>query len=89
MRGKNTIIFNVNNFVRVRLTDTGRRYLRQQHVALFGNADRFKLPEEDESGWSRWQMHELMQQLGGNAIPPCTGPVPFETGILIEVDQGE
>lgn len=74
--------FNVNNYVRVRLTETGREKLRQWHKDLMGTMDGYREPKEDADGWSRWQMWSLMQQLGwalGNGIT-----APFETTIIIE-----
>jgi hypothetical protein len=86
----NLISFNINHFVRVRLTDRGRAELRRQHDEL--NAPRvaagyppfpFLLKEVD--GWSRWQLHELMQQLGPLC---CVGfDPPFETTIVLEAED--
>lgn len=65
--------FNVNDYVRVKLTNHGRSVLRQQREALlkpYGLPVR--LPEEDAAGWSTWQLWSLMQELGhtcGNGAP--------------------
>jgi repressor LexA len=91
---KRDISFNVNGYVRVKLTAVGLLELARQHDALY-NAIAYrnagierpvwKAPEVDAEGWSRWQLHELMQQLG----PLCFNgaPVPFETTIIIEQED--
>lgn len=63
------IEFNINDYVYVRLTDFGRACLQRNHdelVALAGGHDPFlfKLPKEDNDGWSKWQMWHLMGELG-------------------------
>jgi hypothetical protein len=50
------MIFNINDRVKVKLTLYGRS-------KLFENEFYF-LPEEDEDGWSEWQLWVLMEQLG-------------------------
>lgn len=63
--------FNINDTVRVRLTDYGRAALRGE----------FKPPKQDEDGWSDWQLWALMQAFGDRVnvgFPLC-----FETEIEI------
>lgn len=65
--------FNLNDTVRVKLTDHGRAVLRKQRLAL---AER--LPEEcharllefkeDADGWSEWQAWALMHEFGRHMI---------------------
>lgn len=55
-----TIRFNVNDCVKVRLTDYGKRCLRKNYDDLQAGLGKklgfpFRLPEEDENGWSEWQ----------------------------------
>lgn len=76
--------FNVNNYVWVRLTDHGRKILREQHEALFErsrNPPEWSAPKEQD-GWSRWQLWDLMTQLGDYCYNG--GQVPFETTIEVE-----
>lgn len=76
--------FNVNDHVRVRLTDEGRAILRRQHDDLVKGRPwsyDYVPPKEDADGWSDWQLWVLMQQLGhtcGNGAP-----LTFETTIEI------
>ena len=79
--------FNINNYVRVQLTDVGRQALKAKHDELndFANGalGEWKPPEEDADGWSRWQMWELMKGVGdrcGNGFK-----VPIYTQIKIEI----
>jgi len=46
---------NVNDPVKVQLTDYGRKILLKNH---------YPMPKEDDDGWSEWQLWVLMEQLG-------------------------
>jgi hypothetical protein len=83
-----TISFNINDYVLVKLTDIGRRYLRDNHdnfmVRIGKSLFDYVPPKEDNEGWSRWQMWSLMQELGKHqrmGFEP-----PFELEIKIEVN---
>lgn len=68
--------FNVNDHVRVKLTDVGRR-----HLTLPVNQPR--TVTEDADGWSRWQLWDLMHTFG--EVVYMGGAVPFDTDIEIEI----
>ena len=82
--------FNINNYVKVKLTDYGRKAHRQWHDNLHSHVTKEKrdlwylAPEEDADGWSRWQMWYLMQRVGWAC--GMGGPIPFETQIEIETE---
>ena len=82
------IDFNLNNHVRVKLTDIGREELKRQWKELNKSANGmlglYKPIEEDEDGWSRWQAWCLMKDLGH--LLNCGMHQPFETTIQIEID---
>lgn len=76
------IAFNLNDMVRVKLTDKGREVHRADYDKLcegWPTAPAYRPPEEDAEGWSVWQLWCLMHQMG----PHCSngGDVPVETGI--------
>ena len=83
---KKYVDFNVNFYVWVKLTDSGRKELEKQHNDLYG---RFGLKRkytpisEDEDGWSRWQMHSLMNYFGHLMVLGFN--MPFEPNIRVEV----
>lgn len=81
--------FNINDSVRVRLTDVGRGAILRNHNSLFGaKAGSFtpRKVEEDEDGWSTWQLWCLMQEFGPHMRNGS--PIPFETEIeIIETDR--
>ena len=58
------IEFNINNYCYVQLTDAGRKELKQQHDELNkhfnGMLGDYKPAQEDNDGWSKWQMHSVM-----------------------------
>lgn len=74
--------FNVNDRVRVKLTDVGRTELQRQadeFNAMFRNGPRFEIPKEDADGYSYWALWSLMQDLG--ALCRVGASLPFETAI--------
>ncbi len=82
--------FNINDTVRVRLTEHGREALRQNtdamnHVLSQTISNNLVLPyetvKEDREGWSEWQLWHLMQQFGHLMSP--AGPMLFEAEIEI------
>jgi len=77
--------FNINDNVRVKLTDRGRFLLEKEHYEFY---EKYKLaerpytsPKEDEEGWSTWQLWILMNHLGKYCTMGCE--MPFETNIEI------
>lgn len=77
--------FNVNDYVRVRLTDLGRKIHRAEFDELndkFESKMDYTPPNEDKDGWSRWQMHHLMRIFGLELFVGLD--VPFEPNIIIE-----
>lgn len=82
--------FNINNYVRVKLNDRGKEILKREYEKMVADNPRltqfesfkeFKLPKEDEDGWSKWQLWSLMETFGGYISLGCV--VPFETEIEI------
>lgn len=83
------VVFNVNDYVQVRLTDHGRKLHYREHEELavvmrrYGIEQPYVEPKEVD-GWSRWQAWELMRIFGRYLNNGCTPP--FETTIRVEVD---
>lgn len=78
--------FNVNERVRVKLTDYGRQALERQDAELWASIKHpapppYTPPKEDAEGWSEWQLWSLMQDLGH--LCRMGGPTPFETTIQL------
>lgn len=63
--------FNINNIVRVKLTDIGKRIISGKKY----------MPAEDERGWSEWQMWDLMNVFGEHIYLGMS--LPFEAEIEI------
>jgi hypothetical protein len=80
------IKFNINQIVRVKLTDHGRKIHRQQFRkfnAQFPNGTfKYDPPKEDEDGWSRWQLWDLIETFGSH-VGVCK-LLPFETEIELD-----
>jgi len=89
--------FNINDTVRVRLTDYGRAVLRedwqsttniyyasQERRAIRGE---YKPPKEDAHGWSEWQLWALMEAFGEHTGHGCR--LSFETEIEISSAEVE
>ena len=79
--------FNINDKVRVKLTDFGRQALELDHSQFWANTTgrpapyTYTPPKEDAGGWSEWQLWHLMQDLGRHCR--IGGKVPFETTIQL------
>ncbi len=73
------VALNINNIVRVRLTNSGRAALKLQHSEFLLGP--YTPPKEDSDGWSEWQLWELMQDLGH--LCRMGGELPFETTIQL------
>ena len=84
---KKYINYNINETVRVKLTDFGRKIHKQKFDDFI---DRYPLsrsyytpPLEDKDGWSEWQGWVLMETFGEYLV--MGGGNPFETTIQIPV----
>lgn len=82
------IEFNINNNVRVKLTDAGRAIVRadreETNAAIRNNGGTSEMPltvKEDEHGWSTWQLWSLMQTFGPHVGLGCV--MPFDAVIQI------
>lgn len=77
--------FNINEYVRVKLTPRGRAIHRAQHddlSARFPSAKfTYSAPVEDADGWSQWQAWTLMETFGQHV--GMGFELPFETTIEI------
>ena len=88
---KDKRFFNINGYVKVKLTDKGREILKKEHESLvkeFGVSfigDHPFLPTEDENGYGEWQLWRLMETFGKHIYMGCDPP--FET--TIEIIYGE
>lgn len=92
--GKIWLPFNINQYVKVRLTDHGRELHRRLHDELmeklrlvYANwkSSGYDPTKEDADGWSEWQAWVLMQTFGPhvyNGCKPC-----FETIIQVGLDE--
>lgn len=79
------VAFNVNDYVLVKLNEIGRDILRELDAERNRRYPDFdwgsSLPEEDEEGWSKWQLWELMKKFGPHIT--LGRRTPFETAIRI------
>ena len=84
----NLVPFNLNDYVRVRLTERGLQIMNDEDARLCALYPKMRKPEPlkvDAEGYARFQLWALMQQFGphiGLAIRS-----PFETEILIEARE--
>ena len=79
--------FNINNTVKVKLTEVGKQMLEQDHNKFWSshgnlNEHPYKPPKEDEDGYVEFQLWSLMYQLGKYHILGCE--LPIDTVILID-----
>lgn len=85
--------FNINNYVKVKLTDYGREIHKKHHIDLFteiGKLDKFPYEtlKEDEYGYVTFQLHDLMklfgEYFGAGGRPE---QYPFKFDILFKEDD--
>lgn len=81
--------FNINNIVRVKLTDYGRSVHAADYVLFWASVNHpnhpaYAAPKEDNNGWSEWQLWSLMQAFGKH-INLGFGKVCFETTIELTI----
>lgn len=85
--------FNLNQYVKIKLTDYGRHVMKVEHDAIrvyfpkseqWERVGHFIYPEEDSEGWSKWQLHCVFETFG--KYVGMGKQVPFETTIIILED---
>ncbi len=81
----NEVEFNINDYVKVKLTERGLKIHREKYDdldrrmnGLFSKHYPYTTPTVDSEGYSKWQLWDLMQRFGTH-INLC-GELPFETG---------
>lgn len=83
------IEFNTNHEVQIRLTEWAREYLPGWHQRTWAELGRpqeeYVPPQEDDDGWSTWQLWVVMQTFGSTLYNG--GPNPFETTIRIPTSK--
>ena len=84
------MIFDINYYVFVKLTDEGKAEHKRQHQELkevVPSLGDYTPPTEDAEGWSKWQMWVLMSRFGH--MCRNRSKLPFDTKIKMYVkDQG-
>ena len=77
----------INSYVKVKLTEHGKRVLKEQHAAFCKQHPQVKLkytePVEDAEGYSRWHLWALMKNLGPH-IGLAKEPM-FECDVFVDV----
>lgn len=76
--------FNVNNYVKIKLNERGKEILLKEWEAMpesYRSRYPFKSPKEDEEGWSKWQLWNVMETFGPHIFLGCVNP--FDTEIEI------
>lgn len=78
------IKFNMNDHVKVKLTELGIDILKNRHEKvkeIFPSLDEFKL-NLDEDGYYKTQLHDLFNTFGNYFYMGAIG-LPFETNIIL------
>jgi hypothetical protein len=83
--GETHVLFNMNRFVKIRLTPVGLAVHRKQHDELNkfvdGALPAYSPPSVDERGYTREQLWIVMQTYGPHIS--MGKPMPFETEIVL------
>jgi hypothetical protein len=79
------MLFNINNYVRVKLTEAGSAYLIKQRSLLQQEFPNARFPDleiqVDDDGYTEFQLHELMYNFGSFMSPEF--PEMFNSTIYI------
>ncbi len=81
------IKLNVNNNVKVKLTDKGREILRKYLLGWGYRVPDWYDSHTDSDGYTVFQLHEVMHIFGPHTYNGCE--IPFETTILIPTQEDE
>lgn len=76
--------YNINQGVKVKLTEMGLLILKQQHDDLYNHANiahEYVEPNIDKDGYSLFTMHSLMYRFGVYLTMGCD--IPFEPDIIL------
>mgnify|MGYP003291933549 CR=1 FL=1 len=89
-------IFNINNYVKVKLTKEGVKILKSQYNEMLKQMTpqarksmvSFKKPKADKDGYSEFQLWELMKHFGkymynGNINPPFESTIKISEEYLV------
>lgn len=77
------VLFNANDWVRVKLTDYGKKIHRAEWRKAWSESSSempivaYREPSEDKDGWSYWQLWQLMELFGGH-VANLTQPNVFD-----------
>ena len=89
-----TITINLNDFVKVKLTDVGKDIYYHQNDELNeairqrgGRPVEARMPKVDEDGYTSFQLHDLMTLYGPHIA--VWKQLPFATNMLYEVQCKE
>lgn len=77
------VSFNINDYVKVKLTPYGIRYYIDYHRKL--GIEEIKPPEPDQDGYSKFQLHNLMNIYGSEMY--LSNELVFEMNILIIIRE--
>ena len=80
--------FNVNSYVRVKLTEKGMEILKNEHEKMqqaFPKWPEWKEPMKDEEGYTKFQCWDLMSRFGEHIA--LGRLLPFESDILIDIKE--
>jgi hypothetical protein len=82
--------FNINNYIRVQLTDRGREIHHERWLRTLGTEELrerypYRAPDEDSDGWSRWQAWDFMATFGPHLGVGMNNPASPE--IIIETES--
>ena len=89
LSGKEVINFNLNDRIKVKITNNGKDYLNHKFVIwrkMFNHPQpEYTMNDEDENGYSLWQLWDFVGTFGGAAKCPMFGSV-VEPDVLLTTE---
>ena len=81
--------FNLNEKIKVRLTSSGIKILRESHAQIYtvlgSEVPKFTEPSVDKNGYTEFQLWDFMNIFGEHMNMHTT--LPIETNIIIEEEK--
>ena len=78
--------FNIHDTIKIKLTEAGKLALKRRYKELekrYASLGHFEMPEEDDEGWSKWSLMELILTFGPTTYQGLT--MPFESEVELDI----
>ena len=82
--------FNIDDTIKIKLTEAGKLALRRRYDELekrYDGLEHFEMPDEDDEGWSKWSLMDLIVTFGPTTYTGLY--MPFESEVELVGLKGD